>query len=63
MGFERVKAVMMADTDTPNNLPIGLEQLERGSQAGWNGFTRFLVVTVISLVVILLLIAAFTVWS
>jgi hypothetical protein len=54
---------MMADTETPNNLPIGLEQLEQGSQAGWNGFTRFLVVTVISLVVVLLLIAAFTVWS
>jgi hypothetical protein len=54
---------MMADTETPNIRPIGLDQLEQGSQSGWNRFTQFLVVTVISLVVILLLIAAFTVWS
>lgn len=53
----------MANTETPNNTPLGLDQLEQSSQTFWNGFTRFLVVTVISLVVILLLIAAFTVWS
>lgn len=54
---------MMADTEHPNKLPIGLEQLEQSSQTFWNDFTRFIVITTISVVVALLLIAAFTVWS
>lgn len=54
---------MMADTENPNKFPIRLEQLEEYSQSGWNGFARFIVITTISVIVILLLIAAFTVWS
>ncbi|CAG4919895.1 unnamed protein product [Acidocella sp. C78] len=54
---------MMADTEHPNKLRISLEQLEESSQTGWNSFSRFITVTTICVVVTVLLIAAFTVWS
>lgn len=53
----------MADTESRNHVSIGPTDMDQGSQTFWNGFTRFLVITVISVVVLLLLIAAFTVWS
>ncbi len=39
------------------------DQFTRVSKAGWNGFTRFLLITVIVIVAALLVIATFTVWS
>ena len=54
---------MMADTEGPKKFPIGLEQLEQSSQTGWNSFSRFITVTTICVIVTMLLIAAFTVWS
>ena len=53
----------MADTESRNHVSISPDDLDQGSQTFWNGFTRFLVITVISVIVIMLLIAAFTVWS
>ncbi|HEX7390271.1 MAG TPA: hypothetical protein VF286_09170 [Acidiphilium sp.] len=53
----------MADTESPNHVSIGPHDMDQDSQKLWNGFTRFLVITVITVVVALLIIAAFTVWS
>ncbi|HET9147990.1 MAG TPA: hypothetical protein VFN77_08070 [Acetobacteraceae bacterium] len=53
----------MADSDNRHPLEQELEEFDQERQAGWNGFTRFLTVTLIGTVVLLLIIAAFTVWS
>ena len=58
-----MKAILMVDQD---NLPLvsqNLQQLDRERQAGWNGFARFLMMTAISVAIVLLVLAAFTVWS
>jgi hypothetical protein len=58
-----MKAMLMADQD---NLPLvsqNLQQLDRERQIGWNGFARFLMMTAISVTIVLLILAAFTVWS
>lgn len=43
--------------------PPSLDDLNQVSQTGWSGFTRFMLVTLIGVIVALLVIAAFTVWS
>lgn len=58
-----MKVILMADSDNRHSVGQDLEQLDRDSQAGWNRFTRFLLVNLIATVVALLVIAAFTVWS
>lgn len=54
---------MMAETESPNKAPIVLEELDTDRQQSWSVFTRFIVITTVGLVITLLLIAAFTVWS
>jgi hypothetical protein len=44
-------------TDAPD------DQFTRVSKAGWNGFTRFLLLNVIVVIAALLIIGLFTVWS
>jgi hypothetical protein len=58
-----MKVALMADSDNRHPLEQELEEFDQERQAGWNGFTRFLTVTLIGTVVLLLIIAAFTVWS
>lgn len=58
-----MKASLMADQDIQPSVSQSLERLDEERQAGWNGFTRFLLVTLISVTIALLIIAAFTVWS
>ncbi len=43
--------------------PAGEDPFTKVSQAGWNGFTRFLLINVVVIVVALLVIGLFTVWS
>ena len=58
-----MKATLMADQDLQPSAGQSLEQLDEERQEGWNRFTRFLLITVISIVITLLIFAAFTVWS
>ncbi len=58
-----MKAISMAEQD---NIPLvrqNLQQLDQERQLGWNGFARFLMMTAISVAIVLLILAAFTVWS
>jgi hypothetical protein len=58
-----MKAIFMADQDLRPSVSQSLERLDQERQAGWNGFARFLTVTLIGVTIVLLIIAAFTVWS
>lgn len=58
-----MKATLMADQDFQHSVSEDLERLDEERQEGWNRFTRFLLVTLISVTIALLVLAAFTVWS
>lgn len=58
-----MKAILMADQDVRPSVRQDLERLDQERQAGWNGFARFLMVTAIGTAIVLLVLAAFTVWS
>jgi hypothetical protein len=58
-----MKAILMADQDNLPSVSQSLQQLDQERQVGWNGFARFLTVTAIGAAIILLVLAAFTVWS
>ncbi len=54
---------MMANIETHDTAASADANLDQVSQSGWNRFTRFLTITVIALIVVMLVIGAFTVWS
>ena len=58
-----MEAVFMADQDNRPSVSQSLERLDQERQVGWNGFARFLMVTLIGVTIVLLILAAFTVWS
>ena len=58
-----MKAMPMADQDNLPTISQDLQRLDQERQIGWNGFTRFLMMTAISVAIVLLILAAFTVWS
>jgi hypothetical protein len=47
----------------PDHADVTDDHFTRVSKAGWNGFTRFLLLNVIVIIVALLIIGLFTVWS
>jgi hypothetical protein len=47
---------------SPQNTEVIEDQFTQVSKAGWNGFTRFLLLNVVVTIVVLLIIGFFTVW-
>jgi len=47
----------------PDHADVTEDQFTRVAKAGWNGFTRFLLLNVVVIIVALLIIGLFTVWS
>jgi hypothetical protein len=47
----------------PDHADPADDQFTRISKAGWNGFTRFLLLNVVVVIIALLIIGLFTVWS
>jgi hypothetical protein len=48
---------------SPDHAEPADDQFTRVSKAGWNGFTRFLLINVIVIAAALIIIGLFTVWS
>jgi hypothetical protein len=48
---------------SPDHAEPADDQFTRVSKAGWNGFTRFLLINVIVIATALIIIGLFTVWS
>ena len=57
------QANVMANIDPRDPAAAVDTDLNQVSQSGWNRFTRFMLITVIGVIVVVLLIGAFTVWS
>ncbi len=57
------QASVMANSETRDPAKSADTDLNQVSQSGWNRFTRFLLITVIGVIVVVLIIGAFTVWS
>jgi hypothetical protein len=47
----------------PDRADAPEDHFTRASKAGWNGFTRFLLLNVVVIIAALLIIGLFTVWS
>ena len=54
---------MTDQTTLPASEPVDEDVFDKTSQAGWNWFTRFLLINVILCAVGLAFVAALTVWS
>jgi hypothetical protein len=52
-----------ATQSAPDHADAPEDQFTRVAKAGWNGFTRFLLLNVVVIIVALLIIGLFTVWS
>jgi hypothetical protein len=53
----------MADQTEQSSEIVEQDEFDKVSQAGWNGFTKFLLINVIVIAVALVFIGALTVWS
>jgi hypothetical protein len=53
----------MTDQTVQTTEAVAPDEFDKVSKAGWNGFTRFLLINVIVIALTLVFVAALTVWS